>query len=91
MSLAMNTQNWSSYQYTGEECLAFLSIGSSPEGELVYYLNLTDQDYKDLSQKPFEELGPALEEISKRFGHWKFEQKGVQASSGGCSDCSAKS
>lgn len=93
MSEQWNTltfDNWTFCQYKSLKLKAFISMGGTPENDIVYYVTCTDlEDKKDFFQTDYQSIEKALTDINHRYGHWPLADLRATDDEGGCGSCSA--
>ncbi|RLA63545.1 MAG: hypothetical protein DRQ88_01745 [Epsilonproteobacteria bacterium] len=87
----LTSDNWTFCQYKSLKLKAFISLGGTPDQDIVYYVTCTDlEDKKDFFQTEYPELLHALEDINKRYGHWPLaDLRAPDEEDAGCGSCSA--
>lgn len=86
--MAITPLNWNSTIYKSPDLKAFISLGADPEKpeQMIYLVNLTDDDHREYFQQEFLSLETACSFINERWGDWEETDLGK---SGGCGTCSA--
>lgn len=93
MNECITIENWSYARYQGPQTLSMINMGAAPTpcggAQILYYLTLTDLDYKEIYQQEFTELEQALSAINKKYSHWPLLLEGAPRQGDGCSSCHA--
>ena len=86
--MAVTPLNWNTTFYKSLDLKAFISIGANPAAieEIVYLVNLTDEDNRDYFQQEFKSLDEACRYINQRWGEW---EEADLATGSGCGSCAA--
>ena len=86
-------ENWTHCGYISTKAQALITMGSEPsQCQIIYYLTLLDNDYKELFQQEFASLAEAVSVLNDRYCHWQFvdrEQENVREDGDGCGSCQA--
>ncbi|MBH47798.1 MAG: hypothetical protein CME71_06470 [Halobacteriovorax sp.] len=87
--MAISPLNWNTNTYKSSNLKAFISIGASPSDpeEVLYLVNLTDDEHREYFQEEFSSLDQACSFINERWGDW--EQSDLANSGSGCGTCEA--
>jgi len=87
----IDLNNWNYCHYETSRLRAFISQGGIPgtredEVQQIYFLTVSDPDFKEIYQEEFFQLQEAVTILNSRYKHWKFIDRAVQE---GCSSCQA--
>jgi hypothetical protein len=83
-------ENWTFVHYTIDGLKSFVSIGANPKTEEIqYFVTVTDIENQEVFQSSHDKIEMALEDINKRYGHWKIFDAENPPEEDGCSSCSA--
>jgi len=90
-------ENYSYCRYKSDKLKAYISIGAEPlEREStkiqdLYFLTVTEDDYKEVLQRSFKTLPEACLAINEDYGQWQLHNLEFQAKvkKSGCDSCSA--
>lgn len=86
--MAVTPLNWNTTLYKSLDLKAFISLAATPENpdEIVYLVNLTDEEHREYFQQEFSHLDEACAFINERWGDW---QEADLATGSGCGTCAA--
>ena len=86
--MAITPLNWNTNFYKSLDLKAFISIGAHPDNteELIYFVNLTDEEHRDYFQQEFKSLDEACRYINQRWSDWELADL---ATGSGCGSCAA--
>jgi len=89
----IDEESWGASRYLSDKFQVFISLAGFPDTkgdtQLSYCLTLADLNFNEIMQKPFPELGQALEAINSTYGEWKLSKVEAPKSGDGCSSCAA--
>jgi len=87
--MTISPLNWNTAFYKLSNLKAFIALGADPVSpdEVLYIVNLTDQEHKEYFQQEFKALYQACSFINNRWGEWELSD--LADSGSGCGTCAA--
>lgn len=88
----INLGNWNYCHYFTGPLKAMISCGQgldvldNDDLGLEYYVSVLKDEFSEVFQKDFKNLGEAIQFINDSYGHWDFKDSTIQES--GCDSCS---